>query len=57
MKVNCMELKVEVCNLVKFKITWVKFGINRYQDSRKFYPKIKKKVTTKGYRRNLKKVK
>jgi hypothetical protein len=44
MKVNCMELKVEVCNLVKFKITWVKFGINRYQDSRKFYPKIKKKL-------------
>jgi hypothetical protein len=44
MKVNCMELKVEVCNLVKFKITWVRFGINRYQDSRKFYPKIKKKL-------------
>jgi hypothetical protein len=44
MKVNCMELKVEVCNLVKFKITWVKFGINKYQDSRKFYPKIKKKL-------------
>jgi hypothetical protein len=39
MKVNYTELKVKVYNLVKFKKTWVRFSVNRYQDSRKFYPK------------------
>jgi len=35
-KVNGTELKVPVCNLVKFKITQVRFGVNRHQDSRNF---------------------
>jgi hypothetical protein len=32
MKMNFMKLKVPTSNLVKFKLTWVRFGINRRQD-------------------------
>lgn len=29
MEADFMKLKVPVCNLVKFKIAWVKFGTDR----------------------------
>jgi hypothetical protein len=32
MKMNFMKLKVPTSNLVKFKLTRVRFGINRRQD-------------------------
>jgi hypothetical protein len=38
-EVNFMKLKVSTSNLMKFDITWARFGINRYQDSGNFTQK------------------